>query len=128
MRQMKSEELPSFSVARYKDDKRNVKKMLAKMITDLIDERSMSQLQAQMFLGIQQSRISDIKNGKIDNFSLDMLFDLLNAFDCSISASYSKTKEGENSNLAFDTAISIKRASNDEQLDACNEEVEVGEV
>lgn len=38
-----------------------------------LEDGGMTQSQAAQLLGITQARISDIKRGKIDNFSLDLL-------------------------------------------------------
>jgi predicted XRE-type DNA-binding protein len=74
-------------------DKVLLKENLAAIISQEITKRLMTQGEASKFLGIQQSRVSEIMNGKINNFSLDMLFDLMNAFGVRASI---RTKNLEN--------------------------------
>jgi len=50
-------------------------------IADLIRERGLTQQQAATLLGIPQSKVSCLMNGKLSLFSLDHLFELLNALD-----------------------------------------------
>ena len=50
-------------------------------ITQLIRERRLTQNQASKLLGIPQSKVSCLMNGKLSMFSLDHLFELLNALD-----------------------------------------------
>ena len=46
-------------------------------IRDLIDVKKWSQSEAAEMLGVSQPRISNLKNGKIDKFSVDMLMGML---------------------------------------------------
>ena len=50
-------------------------------ITAIIKERDLTQQEAAMLLGIPQSKISCLMNGKLSMFSLEHLFELLNALD-----------------------------------------------
>ncbi len=50
-------------------------------ITEIINERDLTQKAAAELLGIPQSKVSCLMNGKISMFSLDHLFELLNALD-----------------------------------------------
>ncbi|MBI4353674.1 MAG: XRE family transcriptional regulator [Candidatus Omnitrophica bacterium] len=50
-------------------------------ITDLIRARGLTQQRAAALLGIPQSKVSCLMNGKLSMFSLDHLFELLNALD-----------------------------------------------
>ncbi len=50
-------------------------------ISEIIKERSLTQKQAAKLLGIPQSKVSCLVNGKLSAFSLDYLFKLLNALD-----------------------------------------------
>jgi len=50
-------------------------------ITEIIKERGLTQKRASQLLGIPQSKISCLMNGKLSMFSLDFLFELLNALD-----------------------------------------------
>ena len=50
-------------------------------ITEIIKERGLTQQKAAKLLGIPQSKISCLVNGKLSMFSLDFLFEILNALD-----------------------------------------------
>jgi len=47
------------------------------IIRDMIDDHEWTQKQAAEKLGVTQARISKLKGGKINDFSLDMLFSFL---------------------------------------------------
>jgi predicted XRE-type DNA-binding protein len=49
------------------------------MIRDIIEQQRWTQTEAAERLGVSQPRVSDIKNGKIDKFTLDMLFSILDS-------------------------------------------------
>jgi predicted XRE-type DNA-binding protein len=46
-------------------------------LSRLIDDRRLTQSQAANLLGVTQPRISDLKRGKIDRFSIDGLVEML---------------------------------------------------
>ena len=46
-------------------------------INEALDERGLTQVQAAELLGVSQPRISDLKRGRIERFSIDALVDLL---------------------------------------------------
>ena len=48
-------------------------------IAEIIKERDLTQKKAAKLLGIPQSKVSCLMNGKLSMFSLDHLFELLNA-------------------------------------------------
>lgn len=48
-------------------------------ISQIIKERDLTQEKASKLLGIPQSKVSCLMNGKLSMFSLDFLFELLNA-------------------------------------------------
>ena len=50
-------------------------------IAEIIKDRGLTQKEASELLGIPQSKISCLMNGKLSMFSLDHLFELLNALD-----------------------------------------------
>lgn len=52
---------------------------LSIMLSDLIKQRDWTQEQAAEHLGISQSRVSDLVNSKIEKFTIDAMFDMLNA-------------------------------------------------
>lgn len=56
-----------------------VRSSLMTQLTKLIADRGMTQEQAAQMLGVTQPRISDLKRGKIERFSIDMLILMLTA-------------------------------------------------
>jgi len=50
---------------------------LSIMLTSLIKEQGWTQKEAAEKLGIQQSRVSELKNAKIEKFTIDAMFDML---------------------------------------------------
>lgn len=67
------------------------------LITDIIRKRGLTQKQAAVILGIPQSKVSCLVNGKLSNFSMDHLFELLNALDTDVEIIVKpKTKEEKN--------------------------------
>ncbi|MBA0215582.1 helix-turn-helix domain-containing protein [Pectobacterium brasiliense] len=52
---------------------------LSIMITNLIKEKGWTQKEAAEKLGISQSRVSELKNAKIELFTIDAMFDILDA-------------------------------------------------
>ncbi len=68
---------------------RNPEEKLAKtelsfIINKIIKERKLTQIQAAGILGVDQPKISALKNGKISGFSIERLFFFLRALDQSI--------------------------------------------
>ena len=64
------------------------------LISDIIKRRGLTQKQAAALLGIPQSKVSCLVNGKLSNFSMDHLFELLNALDTDVEIIVRpKTKE-----------------------------------
>jgi len=47
------------------------------VIRDIIDEQNLTQKEAAEKLGLTQPRVSDLKNGKIEKFSIDLLMTCL---------------------------------------------------
>lgn len=52
---------------------------LSIMISSLIKEQGWTQVEAAEKLGLKQSRISDLTNAKIEKFTIDAMFDMLDA-------------------------------------------------
>lgn len=52
---------------------------LSIMLTSLIKEKGWSQKEAAVELGVTQSRVSDLMNSKIEKFTVDSMFDMLDA-------------------------------------------------
>ncbi len=50
-------------------------------ISEIIKDRGLTQKQTSELLGIPQSKVSCLMNGKLSMFSLDYLFEILNALD-----------------------------------------------
>ena len=50
-------------------------------IAEVLRERGLTQVQAAKLLGIPQSKVSCLMNGKLSAFSLDHLFEILNGLD-----------------------------------------------
>lgn len=51
------------------------------LIAQMIKKRGLTQKQAAKLLGIPQSKVSCLVNGKLSMFSMDRLFQLLNSLD-----------------------------------------------
>ena len=54
------------------------------LVSDIIKKRGLTQKQAAAILGIPQSKVSCLVNGRLSNFSMDHLFELLNALDTDV--------------------------------------------
>ena len=76
---------------------------LSIMMTRLIKQNSWTQGQAANFLGITQSRVSDLMNAKIDKFTIDTMMDMLEKFGFKIEFTMPSANHA---------AISIDRAAN----------------
>ncbi len=64
------------------------------LISDIIKKRGLTQKQTAAILGIPQSKVSCLVNGKLSSFSMDHLFELLNALDTDVEIIVKpKTKE-----------------------------------
>lgn len=50
-------------------------------IAEIIKDRGLTQKEASELLGLPQSKVSCLMNGKLSMFSLDYLFEILNALD-----------------------------------------------
>lgn len=79
-------------------DEETASKMAMKMdlsilITNLIKEMELNQTDAAELLGVSQSRISDLANYKIEKFTIDTMFDFLDALGCRPSLDMSSPKE-----------------------------------
>ncbi len=64
------------------------------LISDIIRKRDLTQKKAAEILDISQSKVSCLMNGKLSKFSMDYLFELLNALDNDVEIIIKpKTKE-----------------------------------
>jgi predicted XRE-type DNA-binding protein len=66
---------------------------LSIMLTGLIAEKKWTQAEAAQRLGVQQSRISDLMNSKIEKFTIDAMFDMLDKLGFKISWSMSSQQK-----------------------------------
>lgn len=57
------------------------KARLASMIYDIIEERGLRQAEAAKILGIDQPKVSALKNGRLGGFSMERLFSFLGKLD-----------------------------------------------
>ena len=53
-------------------------------IAEIIEKRGMTQKEASKLLGLPQSKISCLMNGKLSMFSMEHLFEILNALDSDV--------------------------------------------
>lgn len=60
------------------------KSRLASMIYDIIEKRRLTQVEAAKILGIDQPKVSSLKNGRLGGFSYERLFSFLRKLDCDI--------------------------------------------
>jgi predicted XRE-type DNA-binding protein len=58
-------------------NKMAMKMDLSIMLTGLIESQKWTQTEAAEKLGVKQSRISDLMNSKIEKFTIDAMFDML---------------------------------------------------
>jgi len=77
-------------------DELKLKAKIAASINSIIKHRHMPQVEAAKLLGITQPQVSDLNKGKLRHFSVERLFDLLNALgrdvDIVIKKKSSKTQ------------------------------------
>ena len=57
------------------------KSRLASMIYDIIEKRRLTQVEAARILGIDQPKVSSLKNGRLGGFSYERLFSFLRKLD-----------------------------------------------
>jgi predicted XRE-type DNA-binding protein len=70
-----------------------VRSSLMTQLTTLIAERGMTQEEAAQMLGVTQPRISDLKRGKLERFSIDMLILMLTAAGAEVRVSVKRPKK-----------------------------------
>ena len=63
---------------------------LAVQIHKIIKARRLTQVEAAKLLGITQPKVSALLNGRLDGFSTDRLFRLLNILGCDVRISVSR--------------------------------------
>src|SRR3990167_44103 len=71
-----------------------VRAQVMSRIAEILKKRGLTQKKAAALLGIPQSKVSCLMNGKLSMFSLEHLFELLNALDSDVEIIVRpKTKE-----------------------------------
>jgi predicted XRE-type DNA-binding protein len=73
----KGDVFKDLNFSKEKSDKLVIKSYLMMQIEILIKKKGMTQDQASKLMGVSRPRISDVKRGKIDNFTFDALVDML---------------------------------------------------
>ena len=73
-------------------DRLLIRSELMSQIEALIEKRGLTQKQAAKALGVTQPRISDLVRGRIDQFSIDTLVDMLGHFGVGVTLKTSGTK------------------------------------
>lgn len=66
---------------------------LSIMITKLIKDKGWTQSEAAQKLNVQQSRISELANAKIEKFTIDAMFDMLDALGFQVRMSMPSLQE-----------------------------------
>jgi predicted XRE-type DNA-binding protein len=64
-------------------------------IAEIIRERGLTQKQAAKLIGVPQPKVSCLMNGKLSAFSLDYLFEILNALDKDVEIVIHPKRAGE---------------------------------
>jgi predicted XRE-type DNA-binding protein len=73
-------------------NKMAVKMDLSIMLTSLIESKKWTQTDAAEKLGVKQSRVSDLMNSKIEKFTIDSMFDMLDKLGFKITWSMQSQK------------------------------------
>ncbi|WP_375603918.1 helix-turn-helix transcriptional regulator [Wolbachia endosymbiont of Anurida maritima] len=74
-------------------DSAGVKTKLLHIINKVIEKNAWTQAYAAEKLGIDQPKVSQIKNGKIDGFSLERLLGFLKKFDHEITITMTESQK-----------------------------------
>jgi len=78
------------------------KARIASMIYDIIEERKLTQKEAGNILGVSQPKISALRNGRLDGFSIERLFSFLRSLDQDVDIIiHPKTQSEAQLNLAY---------------------------
>jgi predicted XRE-type DNA-binding protein len=73
-------------------------------INDIIEEKGLTQEQAEVIWGVNQPKISALKNGRLNFFSIELLFSFLEKLDQHIEITIfdkSKAKTTQNITVAY---------------------------
>jgi len=71
------------------------KAKLAAKILKIVQTRKLTQIATGKLLGLGQSKVSALLNGRLDGFSSDRLFRFLNALGCDVSITVSRPRAGK---------------------------------
>ena len=85
-------------------EERLAKAKLAAIINRIIEEKGLTQKEAAKILGINQPKISALKNGRLKGYSLERLFHFLEALDQHIEITIthrSKARVEQGINVAY---------------------------
>ena len=85
-------------------EERLAKAKIAVIINKIITERGLTQKEAAKILGINQPKVSALKNGRLKGFSIERLFSYLEALDQHIEITItdkSKIKAEQGINVAY---------------------------
>jgi predicted XRE-type DNA-binding protein len=83
-------------------EERLAKAKIASMIYDIIEERKLTQKKAGAILGVNQPKISALRNGKLTGFSIERLFSFLRALDQDVDiVIHPKSQNKAQLNLAY---------------------------
>jgi predicted XRE-type DNA-binding protein len=76
-------------------EERLTKAKIASMIYDIIEQRELTQKEAGTILGVSQPKISALRNGRLDGFSMERLFSFLRALDQDVDIIVHPKKQSE---------------------------------
>lgn len=74
-----------------------IRSQIMSRITEIIKERGLNQTQAGKILGLDQSRVSQLMNGKLSLFSHEHLYKLLNSLEQDVEIIIKPKSENEKS-------------------------------
>ncbi|NQU65345.1 MAG: XRE family transcriptional regulator [SAR324 cluster bacterium] len=86
------------------------KAKIASLIYDIIESKNLNQKEAGLILGINQPKISSLKNGRLEGFSIERLFKFLNLLDQDIDIVV-RPKAGKQSKLVVSTSERFSRVA-----------------
>ncbi|MFT4926491.1 MAG: putative XRE-type DNA-binding protein [Phenylobacterium sp.] len=76
-------------------NKMAMKMDLSIMLSNLIATKQWTQSEAAVVLGVKQSRVSELMNHKIDKFTIDAMFDMLDKLGFKVKFSMQATDEAQ---------------------------------
>src|SRR4051812_11660675 len=76
-------------------DELMAKAKIVGQISDIIEERQLTQMQAAEIRGIDQPSLPRLLRGRTSGFSMDRLIRMLNAFDCDVTITVTPREPGK---------------------------------